>query len=452
MKKNYVLDTNVLLHDPDASLGFDDNNVNIPITVIEEIDRFKKGLDEIGRNARMASRILDGLRQKGDLQAGVENEGGGLLRVLFGMNGADLMPPDLPLAKEDNRILAVCLMLREKEKMPVVLVSKDTNLRIKANAIGVKAEDYEKGKVRLEEMYTGTSQVVLPAAALDQFFKEGGVSVEDKLYDNQFTLLTDEENPSHTALGRYRSANSRVEPLRLPKGTIWGIRPRNLEQHYCLDALLDPEIQLVTLMGMAGTGKTLLALAAGLQKTVEEKVYKRLLVSRPIFPMGRDLGFLPGDVQDKLLPWMQPIFDNVDFLLTGMDGKQGNQDGGGYGGRGDREVRRRRGVEELVDMDVMAIEPLTYIRGRSIPYQYIIVDEAQNLTPHEIKTIITRAGEGTKIVLTGDPYQIDHPYIDATSNGLSYCVECFKESAIAAHVTMVKGERSGLAELAANLL
>ncbi len=449
MKKNYVLDTNVLLHDPDASLGFADNNVSIPITVIEEIDRFKKGLDEIGRNARMASRILDGLRQKGDLRDGVENEGGGILRVQFGGKGVDLLPSDLALAKEDNRILAVCLLLKENEDLPVVLVSKDTNLRIKANAIGVHAEDYEKGKVQLEEMYTGTSRVTLPAAAMDHFFKDGGVPVDDELYDNQFVLLVDEESPTHTALGRFRHGSDRVEPLRLPKGTIWGIRPRNLEQHYCLDALLDPDIQLVTLMGMAGTGKTLLALAAGLQKTVEEKVYQRLLVSRPIFPMGRDLGFLPGDVQDKLLPWMQPIFDNVDFLLAGVDGGRGDQ--GGYGKNG-REPRRRHGVEELVDMDVMAIEPLTYIRGRSIPYQYIIVDEAQNLTPHEIKTIITRAGEGTKIVLTGDPYQIDHPYIDATSNGLSYCVERFKESAIAAHVTMVKGERSGLAEMAANLL
>ena len=454
MKKNYVLDTNVLLHDPDASLNFEDNNVNVPITVIEEIDQFKKGLDEIGRNARMASRLLDGLRQKGDLRTGVLNDGGGLVRVLFGQQGAHLLPKELALAKEDNRILAVCLMLRESEELPVVLVSKDTNLRIKANAVGVNAEDYERGRVRLEEVYTGTSRITLPAAALDHHFKEGGVPVDEELYDNQYVLLVDEENPNHTALGRYRKEGNHVVPLCLPKSAIFGIRPRNLEQHYCFDALLDPEIQLVTLMGMAGTGKTLLALAAGLQKTVEEKTYQRMLVSRPIFPMGRDIGFLPGDIQDKLLPWMQPIFDNVELLLSGMDsGRPAERERGARTfNRDGREQRRRKGVEELVDMDVMAIEPLTYIRGRSIPYQYIIVDEAQNLTPHEIKTIITRAGEGTKIVLTGDPYQIDHPYIDATSNGLSFCVERFKESPIAAHVTLLKGERSSLAEMAANLL
>jgi len=437
MQKNFVLDTNVLLHDPEAIRSFEDNNVNIPITVIEEIDRFKKDSDEVGRNARQVSRFLDGLRQKGDLKTGIALESGGLLRVLFGLEFADRLPPELAVGKGDNRILAVCLALREQETLPVVFVTKDTNLRIKANVLGIPAEDYERGKVQLDERYTGTAEFQVAAAAVNALFKEGGAEVSAELSENQYVCLTDEANPSHSALGRFRSASGKVEPLRLSKDPIWGIQPRNREQRYALDALLDESLQLVTLVGKAGTGKTLLAIAAGLQKAVDEKVYKRLLVSRPIFPMGRDVGFLPGDIQEKLRPWMQPIFDNVDFLFAGSEGRDG---------------RRTRGYQELMEMDMLALEPLTYIRGRSIPFQYIIVDEAQNLTPHEIKTIITRAGEGTKVVLTGDPQQIDNPYIDATSNGLSYCVERFKDQSIAAHVTLSKGERSPLAELAANVL
>jgi PhoH-like ATPase len=437
MKKNYVLDTNVLLHDPEAIRCFEDNTVNVPITVIEEIDRFKKNGDEIGRNARQVSRFIDNLRVQGDLKQGIALDGGGSIRVLFGLEYADRLPPELSVGKGDNRILAVCLALKEGEDLPVVFVTKDTNLRIKANALGIHAEDYERGKVQLDELYSGTAEVHVPRTSVDDLFKAGGAEAPPDLYDNQYACLVDESNPSHSALGRFRSKTGRVEPLRLPKEPIWGIQPRNREQRYALDALLDEAVQLVTLVGKAGTGKTLLAIAAGLQKSVEEQVYKRLLVSRPIFPMGRDIGFLPGDVQEKLRPWMQPIFDNVDFLFAGAEGRDG---------------RRTRGYQELMDMDMLALEPLTYIRGRSIPYQYLIVDEAQNLTPHEIKTIITRAGEGTKIVLTGDPYQIDNPYMDSTSNGLSYCVEKFKDQVIAAHVTLTKGERSPLAELAANLL
>ncbi|MBI5442661.1 MAG: PhoH family protein [Deltaproteobacteria bacterium] len=435
--KNFVVDTNVLLHDPEALVRFEDNRVNVPITVIEEIDRFKKNLDEIGRNARQVSRFLDGLREKGDLRKGIELEGGGLLRVSFGMEYARQLPPEVTATKGDNLILAVCLGLRDIEDLPVVFVTNDTNLRIKANALGINAQDYERGKVSLEELYTGIQDVLVPGAAVDSFYRTGRVEVSGELHDNEFVNLVDQANPAHTALSRYRKALGRVEQLRIPKEPIWGIHPRNREQRFALDALLDDSIQLVTLVGKAGTGKTLLAIAAGLQKAVEEQVFKRLLVSRPIFPMGRDIGFLPGDVQEKLRPWMQPIFDNVDFLFAGAQGRDG---------------KRTRGYQELMDMDLLALEPLTYIRGRSIPYQYIIVDEAQNLTPHEIKTIITRAGEGTKVVLTGDPYQIDNPYIDSTSNGLSYCVERFKDREIAAHVTLSRGERSPLAELAANVL
>ena len=441
MKKNYVLDTNVLLHDPDALAGFENNNINIPITVIEEIDRFKKNLDEMGRNARYVSRYMDKLRETGDLRQGVTNGHGGQVRVHFGFEYTDRLPRELTPEKGDNRILAVCLALQDNEELPVVFITKDTNLRIKANALGVHAEDYERGKVELEEFYSGTAERVVPGGMVDQLYKDGGVELDDQqrvgLCQNQFVHLMDELNSSHSGLGRFRVGSRRVEQLRLPRGSIWGISPRNREQRYSVDALLDESVQLVTLVGKAGTGKTLLAIAAGLQKCVEDQSYKRLLVSRPIFPMGRDIGFLPGDVQEKLKPWMQPVMDNLDFLLSGIQGRDGKESAGSH---------------ELLSTELVAVEPLTYIRGRSIPYQYLVVDEAQNLTPHEIKTIITRAGEGTKIVLTGDPYQIDNPYIDATSNGLSYCVERFKDQDIAAHVTLQKGERSVLAELAANLL
>ena len=441
MKKNYVLDTNVLLHDPEAQGAFEDNNVNIPITVIEEIDRFKKNLDEMGRNARYVSRYLDRLRRDGDLRQGVANGNGGMVRVHFGLEHADRLPKELIPDKGDNRILAVCVALDENEELPVIFVTKDTNLRIKANALGIHAEDYERGKVRLEEFYTGTTNLTVPGDLVDQLYKDGAVQLDEEhnkdLCENQFVCLQDVANPSHSGLGRYRAGEQQLSQLRLPKGNIWGISPRNREQRYSIDALLDESIQLVTLVGKAGTGKTLLAIATGLQKCVEEQAYKRLLVSRPIFPMGRDVGFLPGDIQEKLKPWMQPVMDNLDFLLSGVEGRDGKESSGS---------------QELLSTELVAVEPLTYIRGRSIPYQYLVVDEAQNLTPHEIKTIITRAGEGTKVVLTGDPYQIDNPYIDATSNGLSFCVERFKDQAIAAHITLEKGERSELAELAANLL
>jgi PhoH-like ATPase len=319
----------------------------------------------------------------------------------------------------------------------VVFVTKDTNLRIKADAVGLVAADYESDKVSIEELYAGTSEVMVRKDEVDRFFGQGYLDLDGDYLPNEGITLVEETNPSHTGIGRYQGALARVVPLiRTPKEGLWGIHPRNREQQFALDLLLNDDIQLVTLVGKAGTGKTLLAIAAGLHKAADEGDYSRLLVSRPIFPLGRDLGFLPGDVEEKLAPWMQPIFDNVELLL----------------GMVDERGKRKRGYKELEEMGLLEIEPLTYIRGRSIPKQFMIVDEAQNLTPHEIKTIITRAGEGTKIVLTGDPYQIDNPYVDSSSNGLTYAVEKFKGQEIAGHVTLTKGERSPLAELAANLL
>ncbi|OQY18352.1 MAG: phosphate starvation-inducible protein PhoH [Desulfobacteraceae bacterium 4572_35.1] len=438
--KKFILDTNVLLHDPQAILRFEDNEVYIPITVIEEIDTFKKDLNEIGRNARYVSRVLDNLRSKGSLTEGVPLENGGRLIVtLYPQQHANKLPPELQMSRADNRILAVAVALNDCSDCQVIFVTKDTNLRIKANALGLTAQDYENDKVSIEELYSGTVERIVPATEVDRFYGQGFLDEPDttELLPNQCITLIDETNLSHTALARYYNLSNQLQPLvKIPKEGIWGIQERNREQHYAIDLLLDDAIQVVTLVGKAGTGKTLLAIAAGLQKTADEGKYSRLLVSRPVFPMGRDLGFLPGDVEEKLSPWMQPIFDNVDLLLSSVEDRG----------------KHKRGYKELVDMGIMEIEPLTYIRGRSIPNQYMIVDEAQNLTPHEIKTIITRAGEGTKIVLTGDPYQIDNPYVDAASNGLSYVVEKFKGQQISGHVTLSRGERSGLAELAANLL
>lgn len=438
MKKTYVLDTNVLLHDAQALFRFEDNDVVIPMTVIEEIDRFKKDLNETGRNARQISRSLDGLRDQARLMEGVTLEGGGLLKVVLCTDAAlSRLPLELRGEQADNRILAVAADLMKSCDCPVIFVTKDTNLRIKADVIGLTAEDYETGKVSIDELYSGVAEVMVDKEIVDRFYGQGYVEVGEDYRANECITLIDAANLSHTGIGRFHAPSGRIVALsRAPKEGIWGILPRNREQQFALDLLLNNEIQVVTLVGKAGTGKTLLAIAAGLLKVSDEGAYSRLLVSRPVFPLGRDLGFLPGDVEEKLAPWMQPIFDNIELLLGNVE----------------ERGKRKRGYKELIDMGILEIEPLTYIRGRSIPKQYMIVDEAQNLTPHEIKTIITRAGEGTKIVLTGDPYQIDNPYVDSSSNGLSYAVEKFKDQVIAGHMTLTKGERSPLAEMAANLL
>jgi len=441
MKKIYVLDTNVLLYDPRALSKFEDNDIIVPITVIEEIDRFKKDMNETGRNARQVSRLMDAFRKEGSLSKGVALKDGGTLRIeIYEEQVMKRLPPELREQRGDNRILAVAVDLMESEPaVPVILVTKDTNLRIKADALGLAAQDYESDKVSVDDMFSGITEAQTEASVIDSFYGQGWLelNLEQTLRPNEFVTLKENGNPQHSAIGRYDGPSGRMVPLRsVEKEGVWSVFPRNREQSFALDALLDDDVKIVTLVGKAGTGKTLLAIAAGLQKTAEENVYNRLLVSRPVFPMGRDLGFLPGDIEEKLTPWMQPIFDNVELLLTGHEG----------------EKRHSKGYKELMAMGILDIEPLTYIRGRSIPNQYMIVDEAQNLTPHEIKTIVTRAGEGTKIVLTGDPDQIDNPYVDAESNGLTYVVERFKDQAIAAHVTMTKGERSALAELAANLL
>ncbi len=438
MKKVFVLDTNVLLHDPRAIFSFEDNDVVIPIVVIEELDKFKKGIDEIGRNARQVSRILDEFRQKGKLSQGVQLDGGGNLRVELNHQSPQHLPNELIATKADNRILATALNLRHDE-LPVVLVTKDTNLRIKADALGLRAEDYESDNITIDELYSGEMELEVGPGAIDEFYTRGELApAAPKPHPNQFVLLKNSANESQTALARYSHQKNAVVPIISTKHGVWGISARNKQQQFAFDLLLNDDIRLVTLVGKAGTGKTLLALAAGLEKTIEARSFLRLVVSRPVFPLGKDIGFLPGDIEEKLRPWMQPIRDNLDFLM-GASAVAGRAKG-------------KKDLQSLFDLGMIEVEPLTYIRGRSMPNQYLIVDEAQNLTPHEIKTIITRAGEGTKVVLTGDPYQIDNPYIDSSSNGLSFVVERFKEEPIAGHITLVKGERSDLAELAATLL
>ena len=460
MKKNFVFDTNVLLHDPEALLKFEDNTVIVPIYVIEEIDTFKKDMSELGRNAREVSRLLDRYSKMGSLREGVSTERGGTLRVAFAHSAE--RHEFLSVDKKDNLILGVALKVKEQEpQTPCIFITKDVNLRVRGHALGLATENYEERNiVSISELYPGTCEIEVPASTLKELhdaqrlelgLDDGVVSSQDLLgrvggvdrfYENQYILLKEPQGGAQTKLARverveHEGRRAVLSPIgHMHRDGAWGIQPRNKEQFFALHALLDDSIDLVTLVGKAGTGKTLVAIAAGLRKVTDEQKYQKLLVARPVIPMGRDIGYLPGTMEEKLGPWMRPIFDNVEYLM----------------GLSRADKRAGRGANELIEMGIIEIEALTYIRGRSLPGQYIIVDEAQNLTPHEAKTILTRVGEGTKIVLTGDPYQIDNPYVDAQSNGLSYVLERFKGQSNAATISLVKGERSRLAELAANLL
>jgi PhoH-like ATPase len=434
--KNYVLDTNVLLHDARAMYAFADNAVVIPIYVIEEIDTFKKDQSELGRNARQIARLLDEHRSgEGGLSHPQPLGNGGTIRVALSKN-----PPKNPSYDSrsmDQRILEIAIEVRDGDpKTPTIMVTKDVNMRVRGDALGLQTADYEPERISIDELYPGNRELLVPPGTIDDFFQHGSVVVDAPgLHANEFLTLKDDSGKS--ALTKWDKNAGKAVPVRkIERSGVWGIRPRNREQHFGLDLLLNDDVKLVTLVGKAGTGKTLLAIAAGLQKVTEEQVFSKLLVSRPIFPLGRDIGYLPGDIEEKLNPWMQPIYDNLELLL-GLN-KTDKKDGRSYA--------------ELVDLGFVEIEPLTYIRGRSLPNVYMIVDEAQNLTPHEVKTIITRAGEGTKIILTGDPYQIDHPYLDSSNNGLTTVAERFKHEAIAGHVILTKGERSPLAELATQIL
>ena len=436
MEKFFVLDTNVLLHDAAALFAFGDNRVVIPIEVLEELDKFKVQTNELGRNAREVVRTLDRFRQHGSLGQGVPIvETGGMLFV-------DLKPArlhDIGLDKDvpDNRILGVAWRLQNEGKH-VIFVSKDINLRIKSDALGVTTMDFEKEKVNIDRLYPGWREMRVRGELIDEFTAKGTVALEEALYPNEFVLLRDDTRPKHTVLARRSNEDpKRVEPLRSPGEAVAGVLPRNMEQRLALELLLDDTIPLVTLVGKAGTGKTLLALAAGYMKTVKEGEYEKILVSRPIMPLGRDIGYLPGTKDEKLEQWMKPIFDNLKFIL-----REKNHHA--------HDTNKK--VQELTRQGIVEMEALTYIRGRSIYDQFVIVDEAQNLTPHEVKTILSRAGDETKLVLTGDPYQIDNPYLDSASNGLTYVAEVMKTQTVAGHMLLTKSERSKLAAVAAEAL
>jgi PhoH-like ATPase len=436
LKKIFVLDTNVLLFDPTAFRKFGKNTVFIPLIVIEEIDRFKKDQNENGRSARNFSRYIDDLRSRGPLSDGVVLDSGGTLIISVDRRvDSKNLPIDVSI--NDNLILSSALAFK-LEGVDVHLITKDINLRLKADILGVPAEDYGTLDIALDELYSGQRVFEISAERLKEYETGRFLALDEEeqfgVFPNEYFILQEFHNPRRRLLGRYHQGKKGIVPLISLREGIWGIYPKNVEQQFALDALLNDEIALVSLVGKAGTGKTLLAIAAGLEKTIAQGKYSRLLVSRPIQPMGRDLGFLPGDVNEKLAPWMQPIFDNMDFLFN----QNRKQAGTSY--------------EELINQGMLHIEPLTYIRGRSIPGQYLIVDEAQNLSPHEVKTIVTRAGEGTKIVLTGDCQQIDSPYLDETNNGLAYVVDRLKTEDIIGHTTLRIGERSPLSEVASKLL
>ena len=437
--KNYVLDTNVLLHDPNSILSFQTNNVLIPIEVIEEIDRFKRESTELGQNARTVSRSLDGLRAQGRLSEGVKLSNGGKLRIVLprhksGSENGHAIPGN---DTADNRIVGIALEIqRAQPKLRTVLVSKDINLRIKADALGLEGEDYESDRVLIKDLYTGMIEQTVSAEKMAAFRANGtlGLNGGAQYYPNEYCTLTEEGNPKRTALTKVNADGKELVPIIDNREGVWGIKPRNREQHFAFDALLDDRVKLVTLMGKAGTGKTLLAMAAGLKKTVLDREFRRLIVARPTISMGKELGFLPGSLDEKLAPWMQPIHDALEML---SDLNMGHE---------------HRRSNDLMRSGSIVVEALSYIRGRSIAHQFMVIDEAQNLTPLEAKTIITRVGHGTKIIFTGDPYQIDNPYVDSSSNGFNYIVSKFRAESVAAHVELQKGERSELAELAANLL
>lgn len=428
--KTFVIDTNVFIHKHDAILSFRDNEIVVPLSVLEELDHLKTYRDERGSNARRAIRFLDEIGRIGNLSKGIKMENGSTLKVELVLEKE--IPRGFDIAKTDNKIILTAYAL-QKEGKHVFFVSKDINARLKATALGIKAVDYEKQKINIELLYPGYKEADVSADTLKTFATQKEIKWHEHLLPNEFIIMN-EKNTAKTAIGRFIAAEAKLMVLKQGAFSVCGISPLNTEQRLALELLLDDSVKLVTLVGIAGTGKTLLAIAAGLYKVLEHKKYSRLLVSRPVIPLGKDIGFLPGAKEEKLSHWMKPIFDNLEYILSVY------------------KKQNLKSTEQLIEENLIELEALAHIRGRSLPAQFIIIDEAQNLSPHEIKTIVSRAGADTKVVLTGDPYQIDNPYLDANSNGLTYLVESFKGQNIFGHVTLVKSERSQLAELAAELL
>jgi len=439
-KKKYVIDTSVYLTEHQSINKFGIHDIIVPLKVLEEIDNHKKRQDAVGANARGIIRTLDTLRERGNLHKGVRlAKGCGIVSVKG--HEAGHLPPDLNPEQADHIIIATALT--EKANNPnrkVIVVTRDINMRVICDSLGLLCEDYNLTQLvsSPDRIYSGFTEVLVDDHLVDSFYNKEPVYLDEKqykkLYPNQFIMLISEANEKKTALCKYINSNIKLqEVIQYKKNSVWGVRSRNKEQLFALNLLMDPDIPIVSLVGKAGSGKTLLATAAGLQQVMEqdnEPMYKRLIISRPIQPLGNDIGFLPGTMQEKMAPWLMPIQDNLQFLM------------------GDDKST----LEMYVDKGIIEIEALTYIRGRSISNAFIIIDEAQNLTTHEIKTIITRVGEGTKIVFTGDIDQIDNVYVDATTNGLTYTIEKIKDYDVSGHITLQKGERSKVATLGANIL
>jgi PhoH-like ATPase len=429
-EKIFVLDTNVLVHDPEAIFKFPRHQIVIPFTVVEELDGLKRSMGDLGKNARAVLRYLVEVKSsaEGTLSSGVMLPSNSLLRIAAEMK-RDCKIFDA--SSNDNKILLTAMKLAD-DGFRVVLVSKDFAVRLKAEAVGLDAEDYENMKVSYDGLTRGCRNLAVEKKAIDLFFTEGKLSVEGvEARPNEYVVLTDGQQSS--VMARYDHHDGRFVKLsQVP--SMWGIKPRNIEQKCAADALLRDDVKLVTLLGPAGTGKTLMALAAGMRKVFDEGVYRKILISRPIVPLGRDIGYLPGTKEEKLSNWMQPIFDNLELLCASQAGEASDS------------------MTWVLENKKIEMEAVTYIRGRSLPKMYFIIDEAQNLTPHEVKTIISRAGEGTKVILAGDPTQIDNPYLDKDSNGLTYVFAKFAEQRMAASVFLEKTERSELAALAAELL
>lgn len=435
-RKTFIIDTNVLVHDPTAIAKFKDNDVVVTLAVLEELDSLKRHGDEVGRNAREVIRYIDSLKaeKSGDLHHGVVLPQGPKVRIFLDAKTERIEGFPLPLDRMSNKLLSVAHILKGQGEN-VVIVSKDFVTRVKAEAMDLESEDYENLKTNYEELYRGIRKIDVAKREIDQFYKDGSLpAMEGGFRPNEFAVLTSPENS--TAVCKYNDKTKKLEPLLQVSRDIWGIQPLNVEQRCAIDLLLRDDIQLITLVGPAGTGKTLMAIACGMRKTFDDNVYSRILISRPIMPLGKDIGFLPGTKEEKLYHWMQPIYDNLEFLCTTTSG----------------EGNGAATLEFIMESKKIEMEAVTYIRGRSLPKMYMIIDEAQNLTPHEVKTIISRAGKGTKVILTGDPTQIDNPYLDKDSNGLTFCVNRFKNHRIYGHVLLERTERSELASIAAEIL
>lgn len=438
MKKSFVLDTNVILHDSHSIFHFEDNDVVIPITVIEEVDYFKKGHEQVNYHAREFIRQLDSFPGEKLVNDGVSlGEGLGKISIMTNYTDVPKVTAAFVEQKPDHRILSAALTLEKQHpESQVILVSKDVNMRLKAKSLGLNAQDYYTDKIQdIEKLYTGVRVINnFDPELIDRLYQAPHeisapeTEIENPVPNEYFILRNDRKS----VLGYYNPRMQTVQHVETL--SAYGIKPRNAEQTFSLHALLNSDIELVTLSGKAGTGKTLLALAAALQVRNQ---YRQILLARPIVALSnKDLGFLPGDVESKLDPYMQPLYDNLGVIRNQFK-------------ENDKEYQQ---IQEMLDNGKLEISPLAYIRGRSLDHIFFIVDEAQNLTPHEIKTIITRAGEGTKIIFTGDPHQIDTPYLDIRSTGLNYLIQRMKNQPLYAHITLVKGERSELAEMASNLL